>query len=115
MLIRSQNKGVLINLSNIDCVYINSRQVPEKQTPEYMIKTHTTDGTVILGTYSEEKKALKVLDEIEDRHDALNLYKNLTDKQKSEYIMNSSMIEIHNDLKATYQVPQDDEIIIREV
>jgi hypothetical protein len=69
MLIRTQDKKSILNLDNIMGIYTNienpTRAIKEEYETniEYYFK-----GAGILGTYSSEKKALKVLDMIQDTY-----------------------------------------------
>lgn len=77
MWIRSQSKKVLLNVNQVT---INNT----KDESEYYIHGYSERGIDILGAYSTEEKALKVLDYIED-----------------------SLEYPHN---TVFQMPQDDEV-----
>lgn len=89
MLIRSQDKKMIANLSNIDVIELF----------EWKGKIHVTRGNGALircfGVYSTEEKAIKVLDMIQDRHDCLNMYHNAP---QDGYV------------QSVFQMPQDDEV-----
>ena len=82
MFIRSQNKDVLVNVNDIcfNKLNIHSEIIYQFRCYGY------GDDYYILGEYSTEKKALKVLDEIQKR---------------TEYIYPKA-----------YQMPQDDEVVL---
>ena len=72
MLIRSQNKQIIINI-NASCGLSVCEHGDKK---EYTIVSHCIDGSHnFIGNYSTEEKAIKVLDMIEDKFDSLNMYK----------------------------------------
>lgn len=69
MWIRSQNEKALINTNNFKVV---ERSGSSMFKYPYCIETRTENGFIYLGEYSTMKKALKVLDEIEDTLYCLN-------------------------------------------
>lgn len=95
MWIRSQSKKVLLNVNQ---VVINNT----KDKSEYYIYGYSERGIDILGVYSTQDKALKVLDEIQ---------------RKVEYPGSTlvSPTSLNNYYRLTptgqfYQMPQDDEV-----
>lgn len=60
MLIRSQNKAVLLNFSNSTVVYI------VKNDKDFVILSLENENRYRLGKYSSEAKAMKVLDMIQE-------------------------------------------------
>ena len=59
MLIRSQNKAILLNFSNSTVVYI------AKNDKDFVISSLGNENRYRLGKYSSEAKAMKVLDMIQ--------------------------------------------------
>ena len=60
MLIRSQNKAILLNFSNSTVVYI------AKNDKDFVISSLGNENRYRLGKYSSEAKAMKVLDMIQE-------------------------------------------------
>lgn len=60
MLIRSQNKAILLNFSNSTVVYI------AKNDKDFVISSLGNGNRYRLGKYSSEAKAMKVLDMIQE-------------------------------------------------
>ena len=60
MLIRSQNKAILLNFSNLTVVYI------AKNDKDFVISSLGNENRYRLGKYSSEAKAMKVLDMIQE-------------------------------------------------
>ena len=60
MIIRSQDKKVIVNLDNIDTIDIADLQV--------RCFNGVFDTAVVIGTYSTEEKAIKVLDMIQNAY-----------------------------------------------
>lgn len=67
MLIRSQNKKGITNLNNIDTIEVHDCQI------RYYCGGVETAG--LLGKYSTEEKAIKVLDMIQDAYNAIETMK----------------------------------------
>lgn len=59
MLIRSQNKAILLNFSNLTVTYI------VKDNENFVISILENENRYRLGKYSSEAKAIKVLDMIQ--------------------------------------------------
>ncbi|MFQ7674364.1 MAG: hypothetical protein ACLRK3_06475 [Ruminococcus sp.] len=62
MLIRSQNKAILLNFSNSTVVYI------VKNDKDFVILSLENENRYRLGKYSSEAKAMKVLDMIQEAY-----------------------------------------------
>lgn len=62
MLIRSQNKAILLNFSNLAVVYI------VKDDEGFVISSLEDENRYRLGEYSSEAKAMKVLDMIQEAY-----------------------------------------------
>ena len=62
MLIRSQNKAVLLNFSNWAVIYT------VKDGDDFVISTIEGENKCMLGKYSTKAKALKVLDMIQEAY-----------------------------------------------
>ena len=62
MLIRSQNKAVLLNFSNLDAIYT------VKGGDDFIISSLKDENKCTLGKYSTKEKAIKVLDMIQEAY-----------------------------------------------
>ena len=62
MLIRSQNKAILLNFSNLAVAYI------VKDDEGFVISSLENENRYRLGRYSSEAKAMKVLDMIQEAY-----------------------------------------------
>ena len=62
MLIRSQDKTILLNFSNLTVVYI------AKNDKDFVISSLENENRYRLGGYSSEAKAMKVLDMIQEAY-----------------------------------------------
>ena len=62
MLIRSQNKAVLLNFSNLDAIYA------VKDGDDFIISSLEGENKCTLGKYSTKEKAMKVLDMIQEAY-----------------------------------------------
>lgn len=97
MLIRSQDKKKLIPLMPLEITAILRCSRGERDKVEgYAIYVHDNNNT-ILGNYSTEEKAIKVLDMIQ------RFYSNF----KFCEIWGSDMTEFYN---AIFEMPQDEEV-----
>lgn len=94
MWIRSQSKKVLLNVNQ---VVINNT----KDKSEYYIYVYSERGIDILGFYSTQDKALKVLDEIQRAVESAKVYS--TNRVSNFYSMS-------NEYVAVYQMPQDEDV-----
>lgn len=99
MLIRSQDKKVLCQLSNIEIVERYKRTKDgEKVTTGYAVYIFgERDTEIFMAEYSTEKKAIKVLDMIQD------FYSNF----KFCEIWGIDVTEFYNPI---FEMPQDDEV-----
>lgn len=94
MWIRSQSKKVLLNVNQ---VVINNT----KDESEYYIHGYSERGIDILGVYSTQEKALKVLDEIQDAIENTDYYR-IDNVGHGAYVLANGV--------KVYQMPQDDEV-----
>ena len=62
MLIRSQNKAVLLNFSNLAAIYT------VKDGDDFIISSLEGENKCTLGKYSTKEKAMKVLDMIQEAY-----------------------------------------------
>lgn len=94
MWIRSQNKAFLVDVDNI---YIekSSEAVDGKVTNGYFIRYDSRRYTFLMGIYSTEEKAKKVLDMIQRK---------IIGNEKAKIYNNSEF------LTAVYQMPKDYEV-----
>ena len=81
MLIRSQDKYSIINFDVVDRLRLSERRERGVVKEHYQTDVYylTKNEAGILGTYSTEKKALKVLDMIQSAYNAIETMK--IDKQ----------------------------------
>ena len=91
MLIRSQNKQVLVNLDQINSIIYDDFN---KTVDAYAMQTHFR-----LGKYTSEEKALKVLDMIEAEYNA-PIYINKIAYQYEKYD------------HEVFHMPEDNEVIV---
>lgn len=89
MLIRSQDKRHLVNLNNVELVYVSKSVVCADFVDS------RDDGFSKLGEYNTEEKALKVLDMIEDKH--------------AEYVLAIAGASCSRN-PAIFQMPEDGEV-----
>ena len=66
MIIRSQDKTLIVNLNNIDCIYSNR---------ENKIIVFNGEAQSHIGKYSTEEKAIKVLDMIQKAYNSIETMK----------------------------------------
>lgn len=115
MLIRSQNKEILMNLENLSGIEITGKAT------EKCVVARDSNTAYLLGTYSNPQKAIKVLDMIEEAHAEAEFTKNTIGElarafgeapktEKDEEIADA----IRETFKETthFQMPQDDEVEI---
>lgn len=97
MLIRSQDKNILVNFNTAVRIYANGA---DKKVIE--VTYATTDGRFCLydklGKYSTEEKAIKVLDMIQDKYENVKYENAHGDSDCGEY--------------ASFQMPQDEEVTV---
>lgn len=113
MLIRSQNKAILLNFSNSTVVYI------AKNDKDFVISSLGNENRYRLGKYSSEAKAMKVLDMIQEAYGDSEYTKYvipevcriLSMKQKTEE-NKAHAGELGEMLKKgmTFQMPEDSEV-----
>lgn len=89
MLIRSQNKTILLNFSNLTVTYI------AKGDEGFTILSLDDENRYRLGKYSSEAKAMKVLDMIQEAYV----------EYEAERIYKEGIFEI-----GTFQMPEDSEV-----
>ncbi len=108
MLIRSQNKAVLLNFGNLAAIYI------VKDGADFIISSLEGENKCTLGKYSTKAKALKVLDMIQEAYtnekvvemvacnfrDVPSEVKGISDAIIKKMLLNS----------AVFQVPEDSEV-----
>ena len=94
MWIRSQSKKVLLNVNQ---VVINNN----KDKSEYYIYGYSERGIDILGVYSTQDKALKVLDEIQ-RFISDKQYCAIDNVTRKSYILNKG---VH-----VFEMPKDEDV-----
>lgn len=91
MIIRSQDKESIINFSHIDTICIVEEEI------QYF--NGVMDSKGILGTYSTEEKAIKVLDMIQEAY------------LKTTRTAISSNLEVNSlPVAVVFQMPQDSEV-----
>lgn len=88
MLIRSQNKAVLLNFSNLAAIYT------VKDGDDFIISSLEGENKCTLGKYSTKAKALKVLDMIQEAY------------ERYEY---EKTFKTGLTLFETFQMPEDEE------
>lgn len=96
MWVRSQSKKVLLNVNQ---VVINKT----KDESEYCIHGYSERGIDILGFYSTEEKALKVLYEIQDAIEDTGFYR-IDNIGHGTYAFSKGVL--------VYQMPQDEDVIV---
>lgn len=91
MLIRSQNKAILLNFSNLTVAYI------VKNDGGFVILSLENENRYKLGKYSSEAKAMKVLDMIQEAYCKFMSVKNddaWDGKESVFYIPEDSEVEV---------------------
>lgn len=91
MLIRSQNKAILLNFSNLTVAYI------VKNDGGFVILSLDNENRYKLGKYSSEAKAMKVLDMIQEAYCKFMSVKNddaWSGKESVFYMPEDSEVEI---------------------
>lgn len=68
MLIRSQNRDILINIEQIDCICIRDICIRDSLKKKYEIRCFRGESITVIGYYSTQEKAMKVLDMIEHEY-----------------------------------------------
>jgi hypothetical protein len=91
MLIRSQNKAVLLNFSNLAAIYT------VKDGDDFIISSLEGENKCTLGKYSTKAKAMKVLDMIQEAYCKFMSVKNddaWSGKESVFYMPEDSEVEI---------------------
>ena len=106
MLIRSQDKRILINMNNVSSIEVGDNE----------LRIFADDGETIydLGNYSTKAKAMKVLDMIQEAYadEKLVDYTKYLQRKEIEKMDDSTILVIRNELmkKAVFQMPEDSEV-----
>lgn len=105
MLIRSQNKRMIVNFDNICTVSAS----PEKHSEDIYVEDGT--GSLMVGRYSTKEKAIKVLDMIQEAYadEKLVDYTTYLQRKEIEKMDDSTILALRNELmkKAVFQMPED--------
>ena len=91
MLIRSQDKRMIVNFDNICTV----SAFPEKDSEDIYVEDGT--GSLMVGRYSTKAKAMKVLDMIQEAYE----------RYEYEKAFKTGMA-----LFETFQMPEDSEVVV---
>lgn len=94
MIIRSQDKKLLVNFKNVASLYANSKNKIVVMYPAVSEDSLWDE----LGQYSTEEKAIKVLDMIQNKYENVTYENNHGDQNCGEY--------------ASFQMPQDNEVTV---
>ena len=103
MLIRSQDKRILINMNNVSSIEVGDNES----------RIFADDGETIydLGSYSTKAKAMKVLDMMQEAYADEKLVDYTTHLQRKEIekMDDSTILALRNELmkKAVFQMPED--------
>lgn len=103
MLIRSQDKRILINMNNVSSIEVGDNE----------LRIFADDGETIydLGSYSTKEKAMKVLDMIQEAYadEKLVDYTTYLQRKEIEKMDDSTILALRNELmkKAVFQMPED--------
>lgn len=113
MLIRSQNKAILLNFSNSTVVYI------VKNDKDFVILSLENENRYRLGKYSSEAKAMKVLDMIQEAYEEYKITRTfLTGFTGHRAIVESNDIHVNGfkelvksfKKNMVFQMPEDSEV-----
>ena len=108
MLIRNQDKRMIVNFDNICTVSAS----PEKHSEDIYVEDGT--GSLMVGRYSTKAKAMKVLDMIQEAYadEKLVDYTTYLQQKEIEKMDDSTILAIRNELmkKAVFQMPEDSEV-----
>lgn len=108
MLIRSQNKELLVNFNVSAGIEI------EERNTKTVVTSYITGCSYLLGEYSTKEKALKVLDMIQEAYadEKLVDYTTYLQQNEIEKMDDSAILAIRNELmkKAVFQMPEDSEV-----
>ena len=97
MLIRSQNKAVLLNFSNLAAIYT------VKDGDDFIISSLEGENKCTLGKYSTKAKAMKVLDMIQEAYSEYQIMLNFSASYLHEF-------KEKTDGFAIFQTPEDSEV-----
>lgn len=103
MLIRSQNKHILINMKNVSSIELGDNE----------LRIFADDGETIydLGGYSTRAKAMKVLYMIQEAYadEKLVDYTKYLQRKEIEKMDDSTILALRNELmkKAVFKMPED--------
>ena len=105
MLIRSQDKRMIVNFDNICTV----SAFPEKDSEDIYVEDGT--GSLMVGRYSTREKAMKVLDMIQKAYadEKLVDYTKYLQMKEIEKMDDSTILALRNELmkKAVFQMPEE--------
>lgn len=108
MLIRSQDKRMIVNFDNICTVSAS----PEKHSEDIYVEDGT--GSLMVGRYSTKAKAMKVMYMIQEAYadEKLVDYTTYLQQKEIEKMDDSTIFAIRNELmkKAVFQMPEDSEV-----
>ena len=108
MLIRSQDKRMIVNFDNICTVSAS----PEKHSEDIYVEDGT--GSLMVGRYSTKAKAMKVLDMIQEAYadEKLVDYTKYLQRKEIEKMDDSTILALRNELmkKAVFHMPEDSEV-----
>lgn len=113
MLIRSQNKAVLLNFSNWDTIYT------VKDGDDFIISSLEGENKCALGKYSTKAKTMKVMDMIQEAYaDAAlipmavpnigNMFAEASPSKENELLAEAIGKALTN--KMVFQMPEDSEV-----
>lgn len=97
MLIRSQDKTILLNFSNSTVVYI------AKNDKDFVISSLENENRYKLGKYSSEAKVMKVLNMIQEAYSEYQIMLNFSVSYLHEF-------KEKTDGFAIFQMPEDSEV-----
>lgn len=97
MLIRSQDKRMIVNFDNICTV----SAFPEKESEDIYVEDGT--GSLMAGRYSTKAKAMKVLDMIQEAYSEYQIMLNFSVSYLHEF-------KEKTDGFAIFQMPEDSEV-----
>lgn len=97
MLIRSQDKRMIVNFENICTV----SAFPEKDSEDIYVEDGT--GSLMVGRYSTKAKAIKVLDMIQEAYSEYQIMLNFSVSYLHEF-------KEKTDGFAIFQMPEDSEV-----
>lgn len=113
MLIRSQNKAVLLNFSNLAAIYT------VKDGDDFIISSLEGENKCTLGKYSTKAKAMKVLDMIQEAYEEYKITCTfLTGFTGHRAIVESNNIQVNGfkelvksfKKNMVFQMPEDSEV-----